>query len=398
MAIPSFGAPLLINDKLAEVLRPVPLGVTEIEQWLQDLLFAHPESLPIAEIDNAYVGLMPLCMELDTPAGPIDALYITATGKLVVLETKLWRNPEARRKVIGQILHYAQELSQWDYSRLNLKVGHARREPKFGGIAELICQRDPTIVAHRFQDSVTQCLKRGDFLLLIAGDGIRENVGAITEYLDRHGTLHFTFGLIECAIYETANGARLVQPRVLATTTNIVRTVIVRGNEQLVELESQESSAADAQRAEAREKYTAFWREFLDKLAIEDGRPTPSPAKSTNLYFMMGKGTDMWISTYLEQSKDAAGVYLRVPHSELGDRIWQTLLADRVAIESAIGSELEWNEGADEERRAVSLRRKFKGPLLSSARKDLISWLRPHTERFLAVLQPRIERLLGDGR
>ncbi len=33
----------------------------------------------------------------------------------MLVEAKLWRNPEARRKVIGQILDYAKELSRWNY-------------------------------------------------------------------------------------------------------------------------------------------------------------------------------------------------------------------------------------------------------------------------------------------
>jgi hypothetical protein len=57
-------------------------------------------------------------MEISTAAGPIDVVYITPQGRLVIIETKLWRNPEARRKVVGQILDYAKELKGWTYSDL----------------------------------------------------------------------------------------------------------------------------------------------------------------------------------------------------------------------------------------------------------------------------------------
>ena len=83
------------------------------EAWLQNLLHNNPQSLPTEEIDTAYKNLVPVCTELSTPAGPIDNLFVTPEGKLVVLEAKLWRNPEARRKVIGQILDYAKE--HYDY-------------------------------------------------------------------------------------------------------------------------------------------------------------------------------------------------------------------------------------------------------------------------------------------
>jgi len=53
------------------------------------------------------------------PFGPI--LYENG-GRLAVVEVKLWRNPEARRKVVAQILDYAKELSNWDYEDLQREV------------------------------------------------------------------------------------------------------------------------------------------------------------------------------------------------------------------------------------------------------------------------------------
>jgi hypothetical protein len=107
-----FAAPILFNKEgTSHTLIPAPLSHRGkgkySEEWLQRLLFRHPESLPIAEIDASFSGLIPLCMELDTNAGPIDAVFVTPSGRLALLETTLWRNPEARREVIGQILDYA---------------------------------------------------------------------------------------------------------------------------------------------------------------------------------------------------------------------------------------------------------------------------------------------------
>lgn len=50
---------------------------------------------------------MPVCAELHTPADPIDALFVTPSGRLVTVAAKLWRNPEAPRTVIAQVLNYA---------------------------------------------------------------------------------------------------------------------------------------------------------------------------------------------------------------------------------------------------------------------------------------------------
>ena len=101
-----------------EVLQRVPLtsGVAQgsvDEARLQELLFDHPECLPIPAIDPAYADAVPICRELRVPAGSIDALFVNHLGRLTLCEFKLWRNPQARREVIGQILDYAKDLASW---------------------------------------------------------------------------------------------------------------------------------------------------------------------------------------------------------------------------------------------------------------------------------------------
>lgn len=110
-----------------EILRRVPLGagvsdggISEAE--LQELLFHHPEALPIAAIDAAYAGAVPICRELSLPAGKADALYINHLGRITLTEFKLWSNPEARRVVIAQILDYAKDLASWGYENLQREV------------------------------------------------------------------------------------------------------------------------------------------------------------------------------------------------------------------------------------------------------------------------------------
>ena len=44
------------------------------------------------------------------------------TGRIIILEAKLWRNPESKRKVIAQILDYASELTRWSFEDLEREV------------------------------------------------------------------------------------------------------------------------------------------------------------------------------------------------------------------------------------------------------------------------------------
>lgn len=67
-----FSCPIMINNQESTILERLPLSCTGAseydEKWLQDLLFKNPRALPIDQIDQTYVNLMPVCRELNTPA------------------------------------------------------------------------------------------------------------------------------------------------------------------------------------------------------------------------------------------------------------------------------------------------------------------------------------------
>lgn len=80
------------------------------ESRLQELLILNPSLLPSEEVDESWENLIPLGREVSVTAGAIDNLYITSEGLICLVETKLWRNPEAHRTVVAQILDYAKDL------------------------------------------------------------------------------------------------------------------------------------------------------------------------------------------------------------------------------------------------------------------------------------------------
>ena len=191
-------------------------------------MFRFPETLPIATIDAAYAGAVPICKELRTLAGPVDALYVNSLGRITITEFKLWRNPEARREVIGQILDYAKELASWSYEDFQRQVSLARNES--GNVVfDLVAEKSPGIEESEFIDNVTRHLRRGEFLLLIVGDGIQESVANIVDFVQRYSGLHFNLALVEAALYRDTGGHLFVQPRVLART-EIVQRFVVEGN------------------------------------------------------------------------------------------------------------------------------------------------------------------------
>ncbi len=195
------------------------------ENWIQEICFEHPSLLPVEEIEPTFGGMIPICRELQTNSGYIDLIYINKYGFITIGECKLWRNPEARRKAVGQILDYAKDLSKWDYSKLERecqKVGKHNRS-----LFDILHEYYPDIEEADFIDNVQKNLNKGRFLLAIIGDGIRENMEELAEYIHRNGNLNFTLGLIELPIFKNPNDDTLIiTPRILAKTKEI-------GNKQI---------------------------------------------------------------------------------------------------------------------------------------------------------------------
>lgn len=96
---------------------------------------------------------------------------------------------------------------------------------KAGSLYETVSARGEIDEAS-FVDAVSRNLRRGRFLLLIIGDGIREGVESMTEFLQQYAGLHFTLAIVELALFEGPTGGYIAQPRVLAKTTNIDRGIV----------------------------------------------------------------------------------------------------------------------------------------------------------------------------
>jgi len=205
------------------------------ERWIQLLVSRYPNLLPVEQIEPALTPVIPICMELPLPSGFVDNLYATPDGDLIVGETKLYRNPEARREVVAQIIDYAKDLSALSYEKLNEAIRKAEAPDGNGGhpsvgLYETVAASvgGQEIVEERFIDAVSRSLERGRFLLLVIGDGIQQGTENIAAFLQQHAGMHFTFGLVELAVFELPNdmGGYLVQPRVLARTKNIDRGIV----------------------------------------------------------------------------------------------------------------------------------------------------------------------------
>lgn len=227
------GQPIFAKGDSTQKLERVPfLTRTFKEDWIQQLIHKQPSILPVDDIDSNFAPLIPIGREISTSVGYIDNLYISPGGYITIVETKLWRNPEARREVVGQILDYAKELSKWTYNDLDkaVKAYNKHFNSNSDGLLATIRRYEPIDETDEqyFIDSISKNLFRGRFLLLIVGDGIRESIEDMVEYLNQTPQLFFTLSLIELQVYRFSQEKDnyIVIPQIIMRTKEITRAVI----------------------------------------------------------------------------------------------------------------------------------------------------------------------------
>lgn len=306
--------PLIIQTDQSVVAarrKPLGAGAERDEKWLQNFIFAHPAVIPTDQIDSAYTDLIPICTELGTSVGRIDALFATASGRLVLVETKLWRNPQARREVVAQALDYAADLATHSFDKLDAAV----RNRNGAGIVETASAYVKDFDETVFCDNLIRSLSEGRFLILICGDGIKEQAQGISDFLNRFTSLDFSFGLVELALYEALDGATLVIPRVQAKSVTLERRVFrLEGARQVVEESSTELPGDSVAKSPPDLAVQLDWQEYWTDLAKSLSENT---AKYGELYsyrknstkFQL-KNSDLFITAFFAESFNECGIFM----------------------------------------------------------------------------------------
>ncbi len=260
-------------------LRRIPLGQPPFsERELQDILEERPELLPVEQMDPIFGPPVCIGREVSTGSGSLDLLYTSPNGYLTLVETKLWRNPEARREVVAQIIDYCNNLTRWDYIRLEsvFREYAKRGEADRGDLCAYVGDKaEEELDETEFADAVGRCLSQGRFLLLIVGDGIRENIQHMASYLQSAPSLQFTLGLVEIGCFHapTAGSDPLILvPRIVARTAEIERAVVrIEAAEELAKL-LRLSTATPPPGPDGGERKPLSKKEFYDQLAKSSGQ------------------------------------------------------------------------------------------------------------------------------
>jgi hypothetical protein len=225
------GTPIQVTTGVSKSLQRERIGGSEgqhDEQWLQQLIHRHPITIPIGQIESGFSDLVPVCMELPLRSGYLDNLLMTRDGNIVIVEVKLFRNPQARREVLAQALDYASALFRMNYTDLEAAILKADFD---GGLPPKrlydLFDGPGTPDEPAFVDAVNSNLKNGRFVVLVVGDGIRTDAESLMDSLQSHAGFHFTFALVELSVYQGASPDDLiVVPSTLAKTVMIERGIV----------------------------------------------------------------------------------------------------------------------------------------------------------------------------
>lgn len=227
------GIPLLVRPQGAQSLERVPLTPQGMgafdEAWLQRLIHDNPACLPIGEIEPGLDRFTAVCREMPVLGrGFVDNLLMTGAGDIAIVEAKLFRNPEARRKVLAQALDYATTLFGMGYEAFERAALNGTFSPasKPASLYDALPEADK-LDETTFVDAVSRNLRRGRALILVVGDGIRSEVEALLDGLHAHARFGFTLALVELGVFRMPEAdCYLVRPRTLARTEIVQRTII----------------------------------------------------------------------------------------------------------------------------------------------------------------------------
>ncbi len=164
------------------------------ESELQDLLEKYPSIIPMEEIGEES-QLTLIGREVNLPSGSaVDLLYVDNDGVLTLVETKLAKNPEARRTVVGQIIEYASYVSRWTVDDVYQVAG--------GYSASLPADED-------FQAKLAENLRKGKMRLIIAVDEAVEPLKSTVTFLNENS--NFDIFLLVVRTFRDAE-QRIVAP------------------------------------------------------------------------------------------------------------------------------------------------------------------------------------------
>ena len=184
------------------------------EGKLQDYLEKYPSLIPLEEIVEGASDLLCIGREVGAGPGSVDLLFIDKDGLLTVVETKLAKNPEARRTVIGQIIEYASYISQWTTDDV-YRIANEHLKSNLDEVMENISGGH--FLDENFRSNIGEKLRNGKIRLIIAVDELIEPLRATVTFLNSFST--FDILLLQVSSFEESKMKKVLIPSLFGYAT-----------------------------------------------------------------------------------------------------------------------------------------------------------------------------------
>jgi hypothetical protein len=190
------------------------------EDDLKDILFRDPKVFPVGDIfpdvEPAPIHLM--LKEVYLPdSGSVDLLGIDTKGSIYIIETKLARNPEIKREVIGQVWEYAAFMKGQSVNWLNeivVKQTKGTLEQNFVDVSNLDMER--------FMQNLQDNMEDGTFRMFIIVDKGNPTLQRTINFINDKTEAGIEIHALELRYFNDKEGTEILVPHVYAAKKPVI--------------------------------------------------------------------------------------------------------------------------------------------------------------------------------
>jgi hypothetical protein len=152
-----------------------------------------PQLIPVDGLSAEPLRFATLSSQWPAGSGAADVVLLASDAVLTVVETKLNRNPEARREVVSQVIEYAAYLTEWSAAEIAERAGSTFK----AAVEELV---DDAETEDEFRSRLDKNLRDGRLRLLVAVDEVGEQALKLVTFLNANS--NFEIYLLQVSAYE----------------------------------------------------------------------------------------------------------------------------------------------------------------------------------------------------
>jgi len=251
---------------------------------------------------------------------------------------------------------------------------------------------------------IDQGMKKGNFHVVIAGDGIRTDLVNLVNSPAMTG-MTADLSLLEISVHQDGEGKTLLTPSVPQEIETVTRTVLISTEGMPVSIEEDESEinplpnqASPTQRRmkeEKKELNTLFWRRAIEEIKFSHPDQDSLRRGGSNWCKALLPAPLKWITAW--RSKDQIGVFLRIDGEDIPK--YKVFFDERLDLmREEISSDISVNipaDGSDGWSTALFLSVNYSEiDVYDPNTIDLqIEWLAEHLDKFVNYIRPILKQL-----